>query len=60
MKKALSRALSEHSRGSVSRHRFHREAIRYSAIADGMELLALGQAFVIGLHSRSSNQDKGA
>ncbi|AEX56061.1 hypothetical protein S-CBS4_gp094 [Synechococcus phage S-CBS4] len=60
MKKALSRALSEHSRGSVSAQGLHGEAIRYSGIANGMKLLALGQACVIGLHLWSSNQGEEA
>ena len=60
MKKALSRALSEHSRGSLSAQGLHGEAIRNSAIANGVKLLAFSQACVIGLHLWSSNQDKDA
>ena len=60
MKKALSRALGNLRKASLSFKGLHWEAIRNSAIADGMELLAFGQSLVIGLHSRGSNQGEDA
>jgi hypothetical protein len=45
---------------SLSLEGFYGEAIRNSAIAYGVELLALGQALVIGLHFRRSVNGKGS
>jgi hypothetical protein len=60
MKKALSRAFGNLRNKSLSLKGLYGEAIRYSAIAHGMELLAFGQSLVIGLHFRRSVNGKGA